>query len=612
MARPYSASTIAYATSFFYEQGVLCYSTTDSIRILNLGVGSQVEKIISAKFFSQKIAVPGETASSPTLKPRKLTLLGYSNEVLTVLCEFGSTKGSFLFAVNIADSNERPRCLLKHRLRVTDQLFARHDEQYLYCGTLSARGSHGHQEWLIQGFDFSSGEKLTDEPVQLHDFAGSDVGTSVAFTIHDGHFYALSNQASHESEEVSWTSYYHYIKLAVDDKDPKIEIKTIYRRQDNEGPINDAWTDLEFQIDHRTGELLIVEGRKEWVGGASSAVRTYYVQPWNRADHDNWNRANSVNPNDQVRLTVTDKDKARYEMAPHQRVAKYTHVEFGEVNTPKRKEYLRAKTKWNGYDFNNQCYVDLVVDEVGDEGSWRKKERVRLRLVSRRSEPPVFWTAESAEDTGVLKYEMRTGFNDRDGEYVRDSEEVFSDSEIHLWPPDDTELPKELDEILCPGGKASDVKARIGEEGIVYMVGPTAQTNGNGGQGEERALVFLSFEPNWGFEGMKRTNGELAQQRKQTCSGNAASGCGNGEKRKSGVQDHDTTSKRQKCQGAPAVDGKTTVAAPPSKQASESGSTRTPSASNTMSRERLLWMEKARFLSISKGFWLGSPRMKAR
>ena len=592
-ARPYSASILAYATSFLYENGTLCYSTTDRIRILNLGSGNQIEKVISSKFFSQKVAQPGETVSSPALKPRLISLLGFRDEVLTVLCDFGAPKGCFLFAVNVADSNQRPRCLLKHHLRFTDSLFACHNSTHLYMGTLSARSSFGHQEWLVQGFDLSSGQKLTNEPIQLHDFAGTDLGTSVVFTVHDGCFYALSNQASHESEEVNWTSYYHYIRFAVDDEDPKIEIRTIYRRQDSHGPINDAWTDLGFQIDHETGELLIVECRKEWIGGGSSSARTYYVQPWDRAEHKDWEQANTLHPDAQVARTVTDKDNARFEMAPHERVAKYTHTEFKPSYTGDRREYLRAKTKWNGYDYNNQCYVDLVLDEVGEPDSWRKSDRIRLRVVSRKPQPPMRWTGDLPEGIGAQRYELRPQFLDRHGIVVQDSEDAFTESEVNLWPRDDMEVPKELDGILCPGGKSGDVKAQIGEEGLVYMVGPTGSSSGNGGEGCERALVLLSFEPGWGFEGMKRLDGELARPRNATCKANATNIDRPVQKRKACAEETDVETKRTKLEDAADANS------------SEEGATpAAPPTPKPQPKERLLWMEKAKYISIARGYWL--------
>ena len=450
------------------------------------------------------------------------------------------------------------------------------------------RGSHGHQEWLIQGFDLSTCYKVTDEPIQLHDFAGSDLGTSVAFTIYEGHFYALSNQTSYESEEVNWTSYYHYIKFAVNEKDPKIEIKTIFRRQDDEGPINDAWTTLAFQIDHETGELLIVECRKEWIGGGSSAVRTYHVQSWDRAYHDEWDRANTVNPNDQVRLTVTEKDNARFEMAPHPRVPKYTHTEFQEGRAVHRQEYLRAKTKHHCYDFNNQCYIDLVVDEVADEGSWRKKERVRLRVASRLLKSPLDWGVEPRDIVEDPKRRLRPRFTDREEVSVRDSEDAYTDSKVYLWPPDGMDVPKELGEMLCPGGKAGEIKSRVGEEGIVYMVGLTGKCS-DGEQGSERALVFLSFDPTWGFEGMKRIDGQLARPRSRSGTDMAVSGTEGAQKRRADSPGVRTGVKRCRTENVTRASTAASI---------------TSATSSTVPRERLLWKEKAKYLSISKGYWL--------
>jgi hypothetical protein len=450
----------------------------------------------------------------------------------------------------------------------------------------------------------STGEKITDQPIQLYGFAGSDLGSTATFTIHDNHFYALTNQTAHESEEVNWTSYYHYIRFPLDSKNPDLEIKTIYRRQDNEGPINDVWTDLGYQIDHATGELLVAECRKEWHGGGSSAVRTYYIEPWERGYHGIWEGESTVNPDDPVRLTLTEKDQARYQTAPRPRVNKYTHTEFSEGHSGQRREYLRAKTKWNGYDFNNQCYVDLVVDEVGDEGSWRKKERIRLRVVSRQEASPLERDRTFEEATMVVRYLIRPKSTDKDGELVQDSEDAFTESEVFLWPSDGMEVPRELDEVLCPGGKAGDVKASIGEEGLVYMVGPTGLCGGQG-EGKERALVFLGFEPGWGWEGMKNLNGETVRPRKNQPR-EQPSANDRGQKRKACTQDRGEGVKRRKSEDRAEADNRTL---PPSSSPSTSNSTskqKQTSATGSV-KARLLWMEKARYIAIRKGYWLRTP-----
>lgn len=48
-------------------------------------------------------------------------------------------------------------------------------------------------------------------------------------------------------------------------------------RQHQEGPIDDRWTSLRLEENESTGELRIVEARKEWYLGSSKSQRTYYT-----------------------------------------------------------------------------------------------------------------------------------------------------------------------------------------------------------------------------------------------------------------------------------------------------------------------------------------------
>lgn len=87
-----------------------------------------------------------------------------------------------------------------------------------------------------------------------------------------------------------------------------------------------------------------------------------------------------------------------------------------------------------------------------------------------------------------------------------DGEEEFSASHISLWPEDDA--PQSLQEILCPGGRVSEVQAMLGDEGLIYMAGPP-------GDYGERAIVFVSFDPTFGFEGMTRPDGTPVHEKKK-------------------------------------------------------------------------------------------------
>ncbi|KAK5200768.1 hypothetical protein LTR41_012244, partial [Exophiala xenobiotica] len=85
---------------------------------------------------------------------------------------------------------------------------------------------------------------------------------------------------------------------------------------------------------------------------------------------------------------------------------------------------------------------------------------------------------------------------------LRDGEEKYTFSSIFLRPRDEEDVLGGLDDILCPGGRVGEVNAVLGDEEIVYLAGPADPS-----QGGEQALVFVSFDPTFGFDGMKRVDG---------------------------------------------------------------------------------------------------------
>ena len=116
----------------------------------------------------------------------------------------------------------------------------------------------------------------------MPDMVGSEIGSTICFEFHDGYFYALSNQTSFEVEEIDWTSFYHCIRFPLNSPCKALLEKTendrsMWRRQHQEGPIDDRWTNLRLDRDESTGELRIVESRKEWYLGSSRSQRTYYT-----------------------------------------------------------------------------------------------------------------------------------------------------------------------------------------------------------------------------------------------------------------------------------------------------------------------------------------------
>ncbi|RAL64128.1 hypothetical protein DID88_003316 [Monilinia fructigena] len=117
----------------------------------------------------------------------------------------------------IAFSIRTREILVVRELDSTERIFVRHNDKYLYYGTHSEVGTDNHKKWVIYGYAFTQREWF-NQKIHLPDM--------------------------HE-----------------------------------EGPIDDRWTNLRLDKDECTGELRIIESRKEWYHGASRSQRTHYTTP---------------------------------------------------------------------------------------------------------------------------------------------------------------------------------------------------------------------------------------------------------------------------------------------------------------------------------------------
>ena len=502
-ARPYSASIIAYGTDFTYQEGVLCYHSNGQIRLLDIRHCSKTEDYIETSRWKRRLNANHPSSSlSSDLQPR-ISHLSYTKGILACLCEMGETGESWLIVIDwdpskhesTPESEAKRRILLCEQLNCTTKLFIQHNGSYLYYGTHSAIGSHGHHEWMIQGFNLSNGRPVTEKPIQLADFFGSELGSTVCFGIHKGHFYAVSNQTSLEVEEVDWTSQYHCIQFALDERKPILRPRKRWRRQHEEGPLNDSWTELSLQRAVQTDELLIVECRKEYMGGGSANIRTYYILPLSLSDSDEIPKNFGYPENDPLTKTLDDNSKPNYEPA-QKRIRRFCHPEYSlDRLGPGRfasQEFILAKTKFRGYNLATSSFIDLVNDPASRPGFARQHDRIRLRIASRTQKSPLI------DDPKVPgHFLLRSKETDRDGNPIEHSEEDFHATEVqNLWPPNDA--PTELFDVLCPGGRVGQVDAMADDMAIVYMTGSRANPNG------ERAIILINFDPMWNHKDMKR------------------------------------------------------------------------------------------------------------
>lgn len=258
-ASPFVVATIGLCDAYLYCKGVLCYTLDDKIRVLNLHHSGHSELVISIpSLLAHALSDINENSKG------FFQILYYSDYILSCIYRSsGADPTAWLIAFNLRNR----QILVAHELDSTDKIFVRHNKQYLYYGTHSELGADGYKKWVIYGYDFKT-RKWFDQKVHLPDMVGSEIGSTICFELYDGYFYGLSNQTSFEVEEIDWTSFYHCVRFPLSSPCKelleKTENKSMWRRQHQEGPIDDRWTNLRLVEDESSGELKIVEARKEW------------------------------------------------------------------------------------------------------------------------------------------------------------------------------------------------------------------------------------------------------------------------------------------------------------------------------------------------------------
>lgn len=136
----------------------------------------------------------------------------------------------------------------------------------------------------------------------------------------------------------------------------------LYRRQHNEGVLQDGWINLSLQVDEMTDELMIVEARDEfrpqYQPDGLRHVRTWYTTKINF--HDQTLDASApLGPENDLFLPLRD-GKSNY--APTQnRFAWQMH--FENLHPQYQSTLVQLKhTKYMTYSLNTQSFLDLVLN----------------------------------------------------------------------------------------------------------------------------------------------------------------------------------------------------------------------------------------------------------
>ncbi|KAL1963081.1 hypothetical protein VTN77DRAFT_8727 [Rasamsonia byssochlamydoides] len=505
LAQPYSAAILSYAApaTFLYQEGVLCYLYCDEIRVLDVHQAEKVEHVLNAPNIISRVTGGAYVGA-------QLSLLHYSVGVLAILVELGGGQHPWLIVLDVTpQSHKQGRLRHVRRLQSTRRLFVRHNGTYLFYGTHSFVGVHGYHQWAVQVVDLKNRKPLTQKPIILEDFAGSDIGQSVCFEIFQDHLYAVSSLVSFEEEEVDWTSFYVWACLPPTGNMGRPRLNRIWRRQHREGPINDTWTDMSLRQDEATGELMIFECRREWRNGGSDNIRTYYRQPLPfpaeavtlaGASFSSSSSSSSTGsssgpsaplpsdimlPDEPLTMTLDEDSKPNY-ARPEKRLPRHVHPEYSpEDDVSQRRDFILVRTKYRTYNPSASAFLDLVNDPPQSSQRAIPPDRLRVRISSRKRKCPF------DEEGRLIPREVSSS-----GEPIPGSEERFVSRGTKLWPPDDA--PEDVVDLLCPSKTAAEIQAAADERSLVYSVNVE-----DGCQ----AIVLISFDPRIRIPSMRRLGG---------------------------------------------------------------------------------------------------------
>ncbi|KAF2866024.1 hypothetical protein BDV95DRAFT_632103 [Massariosphaeria phaeospora] len=463
-AHPFSARIVGKANDFCYRQGKLC--------ILKGNVISVLDSISKDVIINLSTISPGSWASSEELR---LSLLFYNDDIVTVYCKKeGRPNNGHILAISIRPGlPDEDRLIKSIPLEDTRKLFARHTSQYLYYGTYSSVGPQGHDEWEIRGVSLDVNRTMPRDSLKLRGFFGTDVGSTIAFEIHNDAFCAVSNQTTFEVEEIDWTSFYHCIKFPLHDPTPAAmeSNRNLWRRQHDEGVLQDSWTDLSLQIDEATHSLMIVEARREYQKTCHQQVRTFYISEFVSSPDSSIPSSEALTglvlPWDDAYVATLDSTNNPNYARPEPRNNWNFHPEVPFKSNPNR-SFLLARTKLRAYNYSCASFLDMVED---DRCCHLSESCLRLRIGSRRV-APLDWRPLEESMPERLSAPALSG------------DVAYRHSKVKMWPPPSSRCPcsKRLHQILnppLPSGPAYNrsITGTLDEDNLVYMIRPGQSYN---------------------------------------------------------------------------------------------------------------------------------------
>lgn len=475
---------MAFAEEWLYENGVLCYTRGLQMRILDLHEAAEDEIAINVRDLVSK-----RIADSCVRHKYKLTLLYYSHRFVS--CSYTLRRDDnpagcqhWLLVFKPIEGE----IVIAHQLGSVSKLFVRNNADFLYYGTASEPTRDGSGLWVINGFDLKTG-KLLEGPLEFPTPIGTDMGSTICFDIFDGHMYCVSNQRSLLVQDLDILSFYTCFRFPVGAKGlgNVEESEALWRRDRNDGPLDDRWSFLRMSKNETTGQLMIVEARKEWLSGRISARRAYYTTPIKFADSGKEGEKRSLGDTDREICAAKREQKDPAE--PRTRDPRLVHLgdDCATVSLTLSKCPLRA------YYPACQTFVDLVDDSSSFDPA---HQQLRIRGGTRHPRAPAELAMRRRETPPPPASAAAVPQLDGHDTFLQQVEDLYRTESDLFWPPkqDPAVANPALDGLyaaLNPPGYCGNPQGAWDDRSLVYSTGGGA----GGAVGGLRALVVVSWDP---------------------------------------------------------------------------------------------------------------------
>ncbi|KAK4178310.1 hypothetical protein QBC36DRAFT_108038 [Triangularia setosa] len=488
---PYLVRVVAHAETWLYENGTLCFLRKRELRILDLHHSATHEIVINIRALLY-VAI----AESRTTRRYKIKLLHYAHDIVSCLYTHAKPSHdqvSWLLACNVRTG----QLVTVRQVASTAKIFVRNDNNFLYYGTNSEIGMDLYRYWVIWGFDLSARRWLSDK-LEISDVMGVDVGSTACFEIFDGWFYGISNQASLEVEEVDWISHYTCFRFPVTRegfKNSETPNPPIFRRNQHEGVIDDRWYLLRMFKDESTGQLKVVESRKEWLAGRIWPRRTYYTTVVN---FEETTSEVARGPNNRISSSEGSSAVSSETMISKMQHAGYTappsrdpHLVHPGDDNASSLMFAIGKSPIRCYYSACQTFLDVVDDPASTDPN---DQRIRFRGSSRR--PRGTSRLEQREQRQISPVAQDYSAQ---GALDREVNDLYKHGDVISWPAEpDVSNPDpglvDLYTVLNPDRFTGNIRGAWDERSLVYSTGSNAP-------GGLNALVFVSWDPSIHLDG---------------------------------------------------------------------------------------------------------------